>query len=159
MHQNGDVNYTYLFAGLDYFSFHTAGINDQPAIVTKLVNALCIVITLTIHSETIAYIAPTHIQTYHSSTKEYACFQANACQEYRHLLLLTDIYPRDTFYTTLGELRTMGKKIDLSLMEGKVFTIEGTSECPKKNNHFTVLNESKDGIKRWNKKEVHGIGD
>lgn len=101
-----------------------------------------------IHSDTTSYIAPNHIQTYYSSTKEYACFQANACQEYRHSLLLTEIYPRDTFYTTLGELRTMGKRIDLGLMEGKVFTIEGTSEYPKNDNHFTVLNESKDGIKR-----------
>ncbi|NNJ55965.1 MAG: hypothetical protein HKP14_07525 [Bacteroidia bacterium] len=42
LHQNGDVNYTYLLSGLDYLSFEQSGINDQPAITTKLWNAIVI---------------------------------------------------------------------------------------------------------------------
>ena len=42
MHQNGDVNYTYLISGLDYWSLLPSGINDQPAIIVKLWNALII---------------------------------------------------------------------------------------------------------------------
>jgi hypothetical protein len=41
-HQNGDVNYIYLFTGLDYWSLLPSGINDQPAITVKLLNALVI---------------------------------------------------------------------------------------------------------------------
>ena len=42
LHQNGDVNYTYLLSGLDYLGFQESGINDQPAITTKLWNAFII---------------------------------------------------------------------------------------------------------------------
>ena len=40
--QNGDVNYTYLLSGLDYWSFLPSGINDQPALTVKLWNAIVI---------------------------------------------------------------------------------------------------------------------
>lgn len=42
LHQNGDVNYTYLLTGLDYWSLLPSGINDQPAITVKLWNAIVI---------------------------------------------------------------------------------------------------------------------
>lgn len=94
------------------------------------------------------YIKPIHIQTYYSSSKEFACFQANQTQKYRHSDILTELYPNDTFYTDDKELHTMSKQLNISDLKERIIVVQGTSEVIKSDDRFTLLKEVQNKIKR-----------
>lgn len=95
------------------------------------------------------YVAPAHIQSYYSSSKAYACFSTNEIiGSNNHAAILSDLFPKDTFYTFEGNFKTMRTQLDLNDLIGKTLHIEGTSDNIVKDPKIHLLNEQIDGIKR-----------
>ncbi len=118
-------------------------------LVFLILRTVLFVRTITkVHTSTKEYTPPAYIQSYYTSSKAYASFQANQTQQGRHTAILTELFPTDTFYTDDKELHTMRGLVDIDALKDKTIRVQGTSQVITKDNRFTLLNEEVNGIQR-----------
>jgi hypothetical protein len=93
-----------------------------------------------------SYCPPKDIQTYYSSSKEYALLLANKTQFNRHASILDSIYPESRFYWFDNQFYSFNGVIDHRELGDEELTVTGTSNYIESDSLIEIITKNVDGV-------------